>query len=85
MTGVGSGTWTVVRHIYADANIPVLPLSIDYHYVLSRELMTLRKKGVRTIGSGNMVHNLRMAAWNKLSELAYGIAWLSKQMSSSNN
>jgi 4,5-DOPA dioxygenase extradiol len=79
--GLDHGTWTVVRHMYPDANIPVLQLSIDYskplqyHYDLSRELMSLRKKGVLVIGSGNMVHNLRMIAWDKLSEPSYGFDW----------
>lgn len=64
--GLDHGTWTIVRHMYPDANIPVLQLSIDYtrgpqyHYELAKELSTLRKKGVLIIGSGNMVHNLRL-------------------------
>jgi len=64
--GLDHGTWTVVRHMYPGATIPVLQLSIDftkgpqYHYELAKELSTLRKKGVLMIGSGNMVHNLRM-------------------------
>ena len=64
--GLDHGTWTIVRHMYPEANIPVLQLSIDYtkgpqyHYELAKELATLRKKGVLILGSGNMVHNLRM-------------------------
>ena len=64
--GMDHGTWTIVRHMYPDANIPVLQLSIDYtrppqyHYDLAKELAALRKKGVLIFGSGNMVHNLRM-------------------------
>lgn len=79
--GLDHGTWTVVRHMYPDANIPVLQLSIDYtkgpqyHYDLARELYALRKKGVLIMGSGNMVHNLRMVAWEKLNEQAYGYDW----------
>jgi 4,5-DOPA dioxygenase extradiol len=66
--GLDHGTWTVVRHMYPEAEIPVLQLSIDYtkgpqyHYDLARELMALRKKGVLIIGSGNMVHNLTMTS-----------------------
>lgn len=64
--GLDHGTWTIVRHLYPEANLPVLQLSIDYtkppqyHYELAKELTALRKKGVLIFGSGNMVHNLRM-------------------------
>lgn len=67
--------------MYPEASIPVLQLSIDYtkgaqyHYDLAKELNTLRKKGVLIIGSGNMVHNLRMVAWDKLDEAGYGYDW----------
>lgn len=79
--GLDHGTWTVVRHMYPDADIPVLQFSIDYakppqyHYELGKELATLRKKGVLIIGSGNMVHNLRMIDWQKLNEPNYGYNW----------
>ena len=79
--GLDHGTWTVVRHMYPGANIPVLQLSIDYskgpqyHYELGKELYSLRKKGVLIIGSGNMVHNLRMVAWDKLNTSNYGFDW----------
>jgi 4,5-DOPA dioxygenase extradiol len=79
--GLDHGTWTIVRHMYPEANIPVLQLSIDYskppsfHYELAKELFALRKKGVLIIGSGNMVHNLRMVAWDKLNGPAYGYDW----------
>lgn len=79
--GLDHGAWTVVRHMYPAANIPVLQLSIDYtkgaqyHYDLARELFALRKKGVLIIGSGNMVHNLRMAAWDKLNTPGFGYDW----------
>lgn len=79
--GLDHGTWTIIRHMYPSADIPVLQLSIDYskdpqyHYELSRELFHLRKKGVLIIGSGNMVHNLRMVAWDKLNDKNYGYDW----------
>jgi 4,5-DOPA dioxygenase extradiol len=79
--GLDHGTWTIVRHMYPQANIPVLQLSIDftkgpqYHYDLARELYALRRKGVLIMGSGNMVHNLRMVAWDKLNEPSYGYDW----------
>jgi 4,5-DOPA dioxygenase extradiol len=79
--GLDHGTWTVVRRMYPQATIPVLQLSIDYsqpaayHYHLAKELAALRKKGVLIIGSGNMVHNLRMVAWDKIEEIGYGYDW----------
>ena len=79
--GLDHGTWSVVKHMYPDADIPVLQLSIDYykpaayHYELAKQLLALRKKGVLIIGSGNMVHNLRMVAWDKLNEPEYGFDW----------
>jgi 4,5-DOPA dioxygenase extradiol len=79
--GLDHGAWTVVRHMYPAANIPVLQLSIDftrshrYQYELAKELYNLRKKGVLIIGSGNMVHNLRMVAWDKLNTSSYGYDW----------
>ncbi|HTN07577.1 4,5-DOPA dioxygenase extradiol [Agriterribacter sp.] len=82
--GLDHGAWTVVRHMYPEANIPVLQLSIDYtkgpqyHYDLAKELYALRKKGVLIIGSGNMVHNLRMVAWDKMDQTGYGYDWALK-------
>ncbi|MBL7725475.1 MAG: 4,5-DOPA dioxygenase extradiol [Chitinophagaceae bacterium] len=79
--GLDHGAWTVVRRMYPDATIPVLQLSIDYskpasyHYSLAKELVALRKKGVLIIGSGNMVHNLRMVAWDKLDKPGFGYDW----------
>lgn len=79
--GLDHGTWSIVRHMYPNADIPVLQLSIDYnqppqyHYDLARQLKALRKKGVLILGSGNMVHNLRMVAWDKLNEPEYGFDW----------
>lgn len=79
--GLDHGTWTVVRHMYPEANIPVLQLSIDYskgpqyHYDLGKELYSLRKKGILILGSGNMVHNLRMVAWDKLNTSNFGFDW----------
>lgn len=78
--GLDHGAWTIIRHMYPQANIPVLQLSIDYskgpqyHYDLAKELYELRKKGVLIVGSGNMVHNLRMVAWDKLDD-SFGFDW----------
>jgi len=79
--GLDHGTWTIVRHMYPEAEIPVLQLSIDrnkcgkYHFDLAKELAELRKKGVLIIGSGNMVHNLSMLAWDKIEEPGFGYDW----------
>jgi 4,5-DOPA dioxygenase extradiol len=79
--GLDHGTWSLVKNMYPDADIPVLQLSIDYskpmqyHYELAKELAGLRKKGVLIIGSGNMVHNLGMVAWDKLNDNDYGYDW----------
>lgn len=78
--GLDHGCWSVVKHLYPNADVPVLQLSIDYrqtphyHYELAKELAALRKKGVLIVGSGNMVHNLRMVAWDKLNE-SYAYDW----------
>ncbi|MDW3193063.1 MAG: 4,5-DOPA dioxygenase extradiol [Cytophagales bacterium] len=72
--GLDHGAWSVIKHMYHKANIPIVEMSLDYtkppkyHYELARELSFLRKKGVLIIGSGNVVHNLRMAAWDRLDE-----------------
>jgi 4,5-DOPA dioxygenase extradiol len=79
--GLDHGTWTLLKHMYPLADIPVLQLSIDYnqpadyHYSLARQLSSLRKRGVLIIGSGNMVHNLRMVDFNRLNEEHYGFDW----------
>ena len=65
--GLDHGAWSVLKHIYPAADIPIVQMSLDYtqapqyHYDLARELATLRRKGILIVGSGNIVHNLRMA------------------------
>jgi 4,5-DOPA dioxygenase extradiol len=79
--GLDHGAWSVVRRMYPEAKIPVLQLSIDYtkpaqyHYDLAKELYSLRKKGVLIIGSGNMVHNLRMISWQNMNNAGFGYDW----------
>lgn len=78
--GLDHGAWTVIRHMYPQANIPVIQLSLDdsksprQHFELARQFYELRNKGVLIVGSGNLVHNLRMVHWQKLHE-NYGYDW----------
>lgn len=68
--GLDHGTWSVLIKMFPEADVPVFQLSLDYkqgpqyHYELAQELKALRKKGVLIVGSGNIVHNLRMARWD---------------------
>lgn len=78
--GLDHGAWSVIKHLYPHADIPVIQMSIDhsqpakYHYELAKEMRDLRRKGVLIIGSGNLVHNLGLVAWNKLNE-HYAFDW----------
>jgi len=79
--GLDHGAWSVIKNMYPNADIPVVQMSLDYnkspkyHYELAQELQALRNKGVLIIGSGNLVHNLRMVAWNKMNEPEFGYDW----------
>jgi 4,5-DOPA dioxygenase extradiol len=72
--GLDHGTWSILRHIFPDANIPVLQLSMDmtkpseFHFELGSKLKYLREQGVLIIGSGNIVHNLRQIDWNEAAK-----------------
>ncbi len=79
--GYDHGAWSVVKHLYPAADIPMIQLSIDQnanpekHYEIAGQLSELRKKGILIIGSGNMVHNLGRIAWDKLGQSNYAYDW----------
>jgi 4,5-DOPA dioxygenase extradiol len=79
--GLDHGAWSVIKHLYPNADVPVIQMSLDYnqspqyHYELAQEIKSLREKGVLIIGSGNMVHNLRMLAWDQLHTSGFGFDW----------
>jgi 4,5-DOPA dioxygenase extradiol len=78
--GLDHGCWSVLKHLYPDADIPVLQLSLSTqlstkeHYLFAKDLFSLRNKGVLFVGSGNIVHNLSRIAWGRLDE-TYGYDW----------
>lgn len=78
--GLDHGAWSVIKHMYPKANIPIVQMSLDYtknaryHYDLAKEIGKLRERGILIVGSGNMVHNLRQIDWRRLNE-KYGHDW----------
>lgn len=78
--GLDHGAWSVIKHMYPEADVPVIQMSLDrtkgprYHYELAAELAKLRNKGVLIVGSGNIIHNLRMVSWQHLNK-SYAFDW----------
>lgn len=95
--GLDHGAWPMLMHLFPDANIPVFQMSIDYyakpeyHYELGKQLKALRDKGVLIIGSGSLIHNLKLAGQKMMNNdmTPYGWeaeydAWLKKQIDERN-
>lgn len=80
--GLDHGTWSVLKHVFPEADIPVIQLSIDetqppaWHYEIAKRLRPLRDEGVLVMGSGDLVHNLHTYAWGKANVEAFD--WASR-------
>ncbi len=75
--GLDHGSWAVLCHVFPDASIPIVQLSIDArlsfaeHYELAAHLQPLRDEGIFIVGSGNIVHNLEAARWGSNDAVVY--------------
>ena len=89
--GLDHGAWSVIKHLYPEANVPVIQLSIDYtksgqyHFELAQKLSELRTKGILIVGSGNIVHNLRLVDFHNFEKDNYGYDWAIEARESVNN
>ena len=89
--GLDHGAWSVIKHLYPKANIPVIQLSIDYtkpplyHFELAKQLQILRNKGVLIIGSGNIIHNLGLVDWANFDKDNHGFDWAVEAKSTINH
>lgn len=79
--GLDHGAWSVIKHLYPKANIPVIQMSIDYsltaenHFEMAQKLQELRSKGILIIGSGNIIHNLHLIDWANFKKDNHGYNW----------
>ena len=89
--GLDHGAWSVIKHLYPKANIPVIQLSIDntknatYHFQLAKQLNSLREKGILIVGSGNIIHNLRLVDFANMNKDNYGYDWAVEAREKLNN
>ena len=76
--GIDHGTWSILVHMYPQRDIPVIQISVDayappeVHYKIGEELKALRERGILLLGSGNIVHNLRLVDWHQKNK---GFDW----------
>lgn len=79
--GLDHGAWSVLKHFYPEADVPVIQMSIDYykpasyHFELAQKLQSLREKGVLIVGSGNIIHNLSLVDFKNINTDNYGYDW----------
>lgn len=89
--GLDHGAWSVIKHLYPNADVPTIQMSIDYtkppafHFELAQRLQLLRQKGLLIIGSGNIVHNLRLVDFRNLDKSDYGYDWAIEARAAINN
>lgn len=89
--GLDHGAWSVIRHMYPEADIPVIQMSIDYskppqyHFDLAQKLNKLREKGILIIGSGNIIHNLTLIDWRNINTVGAGWDWAVEAREKTNN
>lgn len=89
--GQDHGAWQVIKHLYTEADVPVVEKSLDFnktsqqHFENAKELIKLRKQGVLIIGSGNIVHNLRLVDWQNLETHGFANDWAREAQIKINN
>jgi 4,5-DOPA dioxygenase extradiol len=89
--GLDHGAWSVIKHLFPNADIPVVQLSIDYtkpaeyHFELAQKLNSLRNRGILIIGSGNIVHNLALVDWKNFEKDNHGHDWAIEARETLNN